>query len=69
MDPVSQSIVSLATATVHLIKSFSNASENGSHEEVNSEIHINTIAIKISYNKILNFGKLINRIPIIISND
>jgi hypothetical protein len=48
IDPVSQSIMSLATATVHLIKSSSDASENVSHEEVNSEIHINTIAIKIS---------------------
>jgi hypothetical protein len=36
IDPVSQSIMSLATATVHLIKSSSDASENVSHEEVNS---------------------------------
>jgi hypothetical protein len=40
--------MSLATATVHLIKSSSNASENVSHEEVNSEMHIDAIAIKLS---------------------
>jgi hypothetical protein len=42
--------MSIATATppTALTQSFSDAWENVSHEEVNSEIYINTITLKIS---------------------